>query len=107
MTAAEPARVLGYYSISPGAVEFAKVPAALTQKPGRYEVPVFCLRRLAVDLTVQGPGLGGDLLLVAGMRTLAVVAEVASPWPSTSGLNRRQSGTCVSARLPCSMIPSS
>ena len=37
----EPARVLGFYSISPGAIEFARVPASLKKKLGRYELPVF------------------------------------------------------------------
>jgi GNAT superfamily N-acetyltransferase len=73
---AEPTRVLGYYSISPGSIEFARVPAELTQKLGRYEVPVFRLGRLAVSRSVQGRGLGGDLLLAAGGRCLAVAAEV-------------------------------
>jgi len=72
----EPMRVLGYYSISPGAIEFARVPAKLTKKLGRYEVPVFRLGRLAVSLSMQGRGLGGDLLLAAGERALAVAAEV-------------------------------
>ena len=58
-----PAIVLGYYTISPGAVAFTKAPVALTKKLGRYEVPVFRLGRLAVSLTMQGQGLGGDLLL--------------------------------------------
>ena len=35
---AAPAVVLGYYTISPGAIAFAKAPAALTRKLGRYEV---------------------------------------------------------------------
>jgi hypothetical protein len=52
----EPTRVMGYYSISPGAIEFARVPAELTKKLGRYEVPVFRLGRLAVSLSVQGQG---------------------------------------------------
>lgn len=73
---AEPVRILGYYSISPGAIEFTRVPATLTKKLGRYDVPVFRLGRLAVSLSVQGQGLGGDLLLAAGMRTLSVAAEV-------------------------------
>jgi len=73
---AEPARVLGFYSISPGSIEFARVPANLTRKLGRYDVPVFRLGRMAVDLSVQGQGLGGDLLLAAGERALAVAAEV-------------------------------
>lgn len=71
-----PARVLGYYSISPGAIEFARVPANLTRKLGRYDVPVFRLGRLAVDRSVQGQGLGGDLLLAAGERAQAVAAVV-------------------------------
>ncbi len=73
---AEPARVLGFYSISPGAIEFARVPADLTKRLGRYDVPVFRLGRLAIDRSVQGQGLGGDLLLAAGERALAVAAEV-------------------------------
>jgi GNAT superfamily N-acetyltransferase len=73
---AEPARVLGFYSISPGSIEFSRVPANLTSKLGRYEVPVFRLGRLAVDRSVQGQGLGGDLLLAAGERALTVAAEV-------------------------------
>lgn len=72
----EPGHVLGFYSISPGSIEFARVPANLTRKLGRYEVPVFRLGRLAVDRSVQGQGLGGDLLLAAGERALAVAAEV-------------------------------
>lgn len=73
---AEPARVLGYYSISPGAIEFARVPEKLTRKLGRYEVPVFRLGRLAVSVLLQGRGLGGDLLLAAGVRALSVAMQV-------------------------------
>jgi GNAT superfamily N-acetyltransferase len=73
---AAPSRVLGFYSISPGAIAFARVPARLTRKLGRYDVPVFRLGRLAVDRSMQGQGLGGELLLAAGERVLAVSAEV-------------------------------
>ncbi len=72
----EPARVLGYYSISPGAIEFARVPATLTRKLGRYDVPVFRLGRLAVGVAFQGRGLGGELLLAAGVRALSVATQV-------------------------------
>jgi GNAT superfamily N-acetyltransferase len=72
---AAPARVLGFYSISPGAVAFARVPVNLTRKLGRYDVPVFRLGRLAIDRSVQRQGLGGDLLLAAGERALAVATE--------------------------------
>ena len=72
----EPAGVLGYYSISPGAIEFDRVPATLTKRLARYEVPVFRLGRLAVSLARHGQGLGGDLLLAAGVRALAVAAQI-------------------------------
>lgn len=73
---AAPARILGFYSISPGAMEFARVPSTLVKKLGRHDVPVFRLGRLGVDLSVQRQGLGGDLLLAAGARALAVATEV-------------------------------
>lgn len=72
----KPAEVLGYYTIGPGAIAFSKRPATITRKLGRYDVPVFRLGRLAVDRSVQGRGLGGDLLLAAGERALAVAQEV-------------------------------
>lgn len=73
---ADPTRVLGFYTISPGTIEFARVPANLTRKLGRYDVPVFRLGRLAVDRSVQGRGFGGDLLFAAGERALSVAVEV-------------------------------
>lgn len=72
----EPARVLGYYSISPGAIEFARVPARLTKKLGRYEVPVFRLGRLGVSRSLQERGLGAELLLAAGVRALSVASQI-------------------------------
>ncbi len=73
---AQPNVILGYYTISPGAIEFVKAPPALTRGLGRYEVPVFRLGRLAVSVAAQGSGLGGELLLAAGQRALSVAAEV-------------------------------
>jgi GNAT superfamily N-acetyltransferase len=76
IAAETPAVVLGYYTVSPGAIAFNKAPATITRGLGRYEVPVFRLRRLAVARTAQGRELGGDLLLAAGERALAVAQEV-------------------------------
>ncbi len=73
---AAPSTILGYYTISPGAIAFAKTPAKLTSRLGRYEVPVFRLGRLAVSSAMQKRGLGGDLLLAAGERALAVAQQV-------------------------------
>lgn len=72
----EPTRILGYYSLSPASLAYAPTPAVLRRGLGRYEVPVFRLGRLATDVTVHGQGLGGQLLIAAGMRCLVVAQEV-------------------------------
>ncbi len=71
-----PATILGYYTISPGAIAFAKAPSTITRGLGRYDVPVFRLGRLAVSRAAEGRGLGGSLLLAAGERVVAVAQEV-------------------------------
>ena len=76
VSAGAPETVLGYYTISPGAVAFAKSPPMITKGLGRYEVPVFRLGRLAVSLDMQGRGLGADLLYAAGERAIAVAQQV-------------------------------
>ncbi len=71
-----PDAIVGYYTIAPGAIDFGKVPRAIKKGLGRYEVPVFRLGRLAVSLARQRQGLGGELLLAAGQRALAVAEAV-------------------------------
>lgn len=71
-----PSRILGFYTLSPASLDYARTPALAKKGLGRYEVPVFRLGRLGVDKTVQGRGLGGALLLRAGARCLRVAQEV-------------------------------
>lgn len=68
--------VLGFYSLSPASVEFSRTPAVIKRGLARHDVPVFRLGRLAVDKSVQGQGLGGQLLLSAGRRCLRASQEV-------------------------------
>lgn len=72
----EQRRVLGFYSLSPASIDYARTPLLVKKKLARYDVPVFRLGRLAVDLTLQGQGLGGQLLLAAGRRCIRAAAEV-------------------------------
>ncbi len=72
----EPDRVLGFYTLSPASVAYARTPEIVRRGLGRYDVPVFRLGRLAVDASVQGSGLGGKLLLAAGERALLVAEHV-------------------------------
>jgi GNAT superfamily N-acetyltransferase len=68
--------VLGYYSLCPASVEYARTPETVRRGLARHEVPGFRLARLAVDRRFQGQGLGGQLLLAAGRRCLLASAEV-------------------------------
>ncbi|HEY7298005.1 MAG TPA: GNAT family N-acetyltransferase [Xanthobacteraceae bacterium] len=72
----DPARVLGFYTLSPASLAYARTPEIVRRGLGRYEVPVFRLGRLATDLSVQGRGLGGQLILAAGQRALLVAEHV-------------------------------
>ncbi len=100
-----PARVLGFYTLSPGSLEYS--PPTLVKKGlARYDVPVFRLGRLAVDQTIQGRGLGGALLLRAlpgaSVSPMKWAASPCSLMPKTiEWLN----GTPAMARSPCSMRP--
>jgi GNAT superfamily N-acetyltransferase len=69
-------RIIGFYSLSPASIEYARAPAIARRGLGRFDVPVYRLGRLAVDRSVQGRGLGGGLLLAAGKRCMAVASEV-------------------------------
>ncbi|AZO44473.1 GNAT family N-acetyltransferase [Mesorhizobium sp. M7D.F.Ca.US.005.01.1.1] len=76
VTAQDPLHILGFYSLSPASIDFARTPSIARRGLGRYDVPVYRLGRLAVDRTIQGRGLGGGLLLAAGKRCMAVAEEV-------------------------------
>lgn len=68
-------KVLGYYSVSPASIAYEKTPKVIKRGLARYDVPVFRLGRLAVAISVQRQGLGGQLLLAAGRRCLLVATQ--------------------------------
>lgn len=68
--------ILGFYSVAPASVAYDRTPLLIRRNLARHEVPVFRLARLAVDRSIQGQGLGGQLLLAAGRRCLRVASEV-------------------------------
>jgi GNAT superfamily N-acetyltransferase len=72
----DPARVLGFYSLSPASLDYARAPTLVKKGLARHDVPVFRLARLAVDRSMQGQGLGGRLLMAAGRRCLLAAEEV-------------------------------
>jgi len=68
--------ILGFYSLSPASVSYARTPEIIRRGLARHDVPGFRLARLAVDRRLHGQGLGGQLLLAAGRRCLLAAAEV-------------------------------
>jgi GNAT superfamily N-acetyltransferase len=68
--------VLGYYTLSPASVAYARTPEFIRRKLPRYDVPGFRLARLAVDRQFQGQGLGAKLLASAARRCLRAAIEV-------------------------------
>jgi GNAT superfamily N-acetyltransferase len=71
-----PPHILGFYTLSPASIEYARTPALIKKGLARYDVPVFRLGRLGVSQSVQGRGLGGALLLQGADRCLRVANEV-------------------------------
>src|SRR5579871_1215050 len=68
--------ILGYYTLSPAQVDFYRVPEVARLKLGRYDVGGFRLARLAVSQSLQGQGLGGQLLVGAARRCMRASQEV-------------------------------
>jgi GNAT superfamily N-acetyltransferase len=68
--------ILGFYSLSPASVEYARTLDIVKRGLARHDVPGFRLARLAVDRKLQGQGIGGQLLLAAGRRCLRAAAEI-------------------------------
>jgi len=68
-------KILGYYSLSPASIAYERAPEVIKRGLARHDVPVFRLGRLAVDASVQGQGMGGQLLLSAGRRCLLVAVQ--------------------------------
>jgi GNAT superfamily N-acetyltransferase len=68
--------IIGFYSLSPASVVYARTPEVVRRWLARHDVPAFRLARLAVDRSVQRQGIGGQLLLAAGRRCLLASVEV-------------------------------
>ena len=84
--------ILGFYSLSPASVDYARTPEIVRRGLARRDVPGFRLARLAVDSRFQGQGMGGQLLLAAGRRCLLAAAEVGGVVLVIDAKNERVAG---------------
>lgn len=71
-----PRRVVGYYALSNAMEQRVALPNAKLRRGMPDQVPLVLIGRLAVDVTYQGKGLGGDLLRDALLRCVAA-SEIA------------------------------
>jgi GNAT superfamily N-acetyltransferase len=69
-------RVLGYYTLTSGAIGAGSLPVKQAKKLPRHAVPVVLLARLAVDRSAHGKGLGGFLLRDALTRSLDLAEKI-------------------------------
>jgi len=69
--------ILGYYTLSAGAVAREQLPPEEGRRLPHYPAPVAHLGRLAIDRKVQGLGLGSLLLADALRRALQVSKDLA------------------------------
>jgi GNAT superfamily N-acetyltransferase len=73
---AKPGKILGFYSITPAQLDYGRVPDELRKGLPRHDVGGFRLARLATDSSMQGQGLGGQLLGAVARRAILASASV-------------------------------
>ncbi|MDL2264585.1 GNAT family N-acetyltransferase [Synergistaceae bacterium OttesenSCG-928-I11] len=68
-------KVIGYYTLSNASIDLNNVPDEMKKRLPKYPtVPAIRLGRLAVDKSMQGKGLGGELLADAVIRSVLNVS---------------------------------
>jgi GNAT superfamily N-acetyltransferase len=80
-------RIVGYHALTGASVERREVTERAAKGMGRYRIPAVLLSRLAVDLSVQGRGIGALLLRDAMLRAVSVSDEVGMRLLLTHALN--------------------
>ncbi len=63
-------KIVGYYTLVFGSVSTDDATPDVVAGLGRYPIPIILLARLAVDVSMKGKGLGGQLLRDALLRSL-------------------------------------
>jgi GNAT superfamily N-acetyltransferase len=76
VTAEQPERILGYYSLAVGAMARTNLPDKAAKRFPNFPIPIVRLARLAVDRQAQGLGLGDHLLMDALHRCRQAARDV-------------------------------
>jgi GNAT superfamily N-acetyltransferase len=73
----DPARIVGYYTLSSLSIDLSALPDQTAKKLPRHPIPAALIGRLAVDASARSKGIGKMLLSNAIRRTLAVSDDIA------------------------------
>ncbi len=68
--------ILGFYSLAPASLTYERTPKTIRRGLAQHDVPGFRLARIATHISLQGQGLGGQLIVAAGRRCLRAAAEI-------------------------------
>jgi GNAT superfamily N-acetyltransferase len=72
-------QIIGFYTLSSASIKLSLLRSSLQKKLPKYpDIPAIRLGRLAVDKSMQGQGIGGELLADAVIRSLHSVAAWAA-----------------------------
>ena len=83
-------KIVGYYTLSHYSISLQDIPEKLQRKLPKYaHVPAVLLGRLAVDKTMQGQGLGAELMANAIFRSL----DYPSAW-AVMVVNAKNNNAC-------------
>ena len=70
-------QIVGFYTLAPHTIQSEAAPGRLgAGLPRQRPIPVILLARLGLDRSVQGTGLGGDLLMDALARCAAAADDI-------------------------------
>lgn len=84
-----PSEVVGYYTLSPAQIAYARTPEVLRKGLAKYDAGAFRLARLAVDKKYEGQGIGAELLVLAGQRCQLVAEQVGGVFLLIDAKNER------------------
>ncbi|MBD2167151.1 GNAT family N-acetyltransferase [Calothrix membranacea FACHB-236] len=69
-------KIEGFYTVSASVIEFASLPESEQKGMPTYPIPAILIGKLAVDNSVKGQGLGGELLVDALLRAVKASQEI-------------------------------
>lgn len=84
--------VAGYYSISMSELKLESLPENYRRKLPRYPIPAIKIGKLAVDKSMQGKGLGKQLLMECFRKAISLSSEIGIFCVIVDAVNQKAKG---------------